>query len=221
MIRTGFEQSLKRLHDEVLVLGSMVEEALTSSVTLLKDRDTQGAERLIAYDQRVNEKRFEIEEETLTLIATQQPVASDMRTLAAILEIVTELERIGDYAKGIAKINLMIGPGPLIKPLVDVPRMVDKNIEMLNRALDAFVRRDLDLARAIPKDDDVIDDLYNQIYRELLTMIMADPQRIDQGTYLLWVAHNLERTGDRIVNICERVVYTITGDMKEMNNGGE
>ena len=221
MIRIGFEQSLKRLQDQVLVLGSMVEEALTESVTLLKERDLEGAKRLIAYDERVNTKRFEIEEETLTLIATQQPVASDMRTLAAILEIVTELERIGDYAKGIAKINLMIGSGKLIKPLVDVPRMVDKSTDMLNQALDAFVRRDLELARAIPKEDDFIDDLYNQIYRELLTLIMADPTRIDQGTYLLWVAHNLERTGDRIVNICERVVYTITGNMKEMNNGGE
>lgn len=221
MIRVGFEQSLKRLHDEVLVLASMVEEALTESVKALGSRDLETAQRLITYDERVNAKRFAIEEDTLTLIATQQPVARDMRTLAAILEIVTELERIGDYAKGIAKISLMIGPGPLIKPLIDVPRMVEKVRDMLDQALDAFIRCDLDLARAVPKQDDVVDALYNQIYRELLTLIMSDPSRMDQGTYLLWVAHNLERTGDRIVNICERVVFTITGNMKEMNNGGE
>jgi phosphate transport system protein len=212
---------LKRLQDEVLVLGSMVEEALGESIKVLQARDMEGSQRLIAYDERVNQKRFAIEEETLTLIATQQPVAGDMRYLAAVLEIVTELERIGDYAKGIAKINIMIGPGQLIKPLVDVPRMGKRAREMLTRALDAFVRRDLELAREVPQEDDVLDDLYNQIYRELLTLIMADPTRIDQSTYLLWVAHNLERTGDRIVNICERVVYTITGNMTEMNNGGE
>ena len=221
MIRTGFEARLKHLQDEVLVLGSMVEEMLGESIKVLKARDMEGSRRLIAYDERVNQKRFAIEEETLTLIATQQPVAGDMRYLAAVLEIVTELERIGDYAKGIAKINIMIGPEQLIKPLVDVPHMATKAREMLNRSLDAFVRRDLELAREIPQDDDVLDSLYNQIYRELLTLIMADPTRIDQSTYLLWVAHNLERTGDRIVNICERVVYTITGNMTEMNNGGE
>ncbi len=220
MIRVGFEQKLKRLHDEVLVLASMVEEALAESVKILGSRDLEAAERLIKYDERVNARRFEIEESTLTLIATQQPVARDMRTLAAILEIATELERIGDYAKGIAKISIMIGPGPLIKPLIDIPRMVEKDRQMLDEALDAFVRCDLELARAVPKQDDVVDALYNQIFRELLTLIMADPARIDQGTYLLWVAHNLERTGDRVVNICERIVFTITGNMQELNNGG-
>ena len=219
VIRKGFEQSLKRLHDDVLVLGSMVEEALIESVKILKARDMEGSERLIAYDERVNEKRFAIENDTLTLIALQQPMASDIRTLAAVLEIVTELERIGDYAKGICKINLLIGPGPLVKPLVDIPRMVDQVTGMLHRALDAFVRRDVEMARAIPKEDDIVDDLYNQVYRELLTIIMSDPSNMDQATYLLWVAHNLERAGDRVVNICERIVFTVTGDMKEMNNG--
>ena len=219
VIRKGFEQSLKRLHDDVLVLGSMVEAALIESVKILKARDMEGSERLIAYDERVNEKRFAIETDTLTLIALQQPMASDIRTLAAVLEIVTELERIGDYAKGICKINLLIGPGPLVKPLVDIPRMVDQVTGMLHRALDAFVRRDVEMARAIPKEDDIVDDLYNQVYRELLTIIMSDPSNMDQATYLLWVAHNLERAGDRVVNICERIVFTVTGDMKEMNNG--
>lgn len=220
-IRKRFDDSLKRLQDDVLMLGSMVEEALAESVQILKNRDFDGSRRLIAYDERVNEKRFAIENDTLSLIALQQPVAADMRTLAAVLEIVTELERIGDYAKGICKINLMIGEGPLLKPLVDIPRMAEKSRDMLRRALDAFVRRDLELARAIPKEDDMLDDLYNQVYRELLTLIMANPTRTDQATLLLWAAHNLERTGDRIVNICERIVFTITGNMKEMNDGGE
>lgn len=219
MIRKGFEESLRRLQDDVLILGSMVEEALVESVDVLKNHDSDGARRLIAYDERVNEKRFAIENDTLTLIATQQPVAADMRTLAAVLEIATELERIGDYGKGICKISLMMGEQPHIKPLIDIPRMVHKAKDMLHRALDAFVRRDIDAARTIPQEDDELDNLYNQVYRELLALIMADPKRMDQATYLLWVAHNLERTGDRIVNICERIVFTITGSMKEMNNG--
>jgi phosphate transport system protein len=147
-------------------------------------------------------------------------MASDLRILAAVFEIVTELERIGDYAKGIANINLMIGDQPLIKPLVDIPRMVEKCKDMLHHSLDAFVRRDVELAEAIPVEDDVVDDLYNQVYRELISMIMADPKVIDQATYLLWVAHNLERTADRVVNICERVVFTVTGEMQEISATG-
>lgn len=217
MAREIYNQQLKKLQDEVLALGSMVEDALSNSVEALKQRNMVRSRRLIKDDQLINAKRFAIEEEALTLIATQQPVASDMRVLAAILEIVTELERIGDYAKGIANINLMIGEGDLIKPLIDIPRMVDKARDMLHRALNAFVERDLELAHSIPAEDDAVDSLYNQIYRELLTMIMSNPNNIDQATHLLWVAHNLERTADRVVNICERVSFTITGEMEEMN----
>lgn len=217
MTRQNFDQQLQKLQDELLVLGSMVESALVTSVEALKQRDLVKSQCLIKDDQLINRKRFAIEEETLTLIATQQPMARDMRVLAAVLEIVTELERIGDYAKGIANINLMIGEGDLIKPLVDVPRMVEKGRDMLHRALDAFVRRDIELARAIPAEDDEVDSLYNQVYRELLTLIMANPHNIDQATHLLWVAHNLERTADRVVNICERVIFTVTGEMIELN----
>ncbi|RMF28292.1 MAG: phosphate transport system regulatory protein PhoU [Chloroflexi bacterium] len=217
MIRKAFEQDLRRLQEEVLALGGMVEEALTASVDSLKRRDMAASRRIIANDQRINEKRFALEAQTLTLIATQQPMASDLRTLAAVLEIVTELERMGDYAKGIAKINLLIGDEPLIKPLVDLPRMAEKARDMLHRALEAFIRRDVELARAIPQEDDEVDALYNQVYRELLTFIMADPRTIDQATYLLWAAHNLERTADRVTNICERVIFTVTGEMIEMD----
>jgi phosphate transport system protein len=217
MARDNFQEDLKRLKDQVLVLGGMVESALVESVKLLKNQDVDGAQRLITYDERINERRFEIEEKTLTLIATQQPMAGDMRTLAGVLEIVTELERMGDYAKGIAKICVLIGSDPLIKPLVDIPLMADKTQSMLHRALDAFVQEDVQLAREIPAEDDVVDDLYNQVYRELITLIMSNPTNLDQATYLLWAAHNLERTADRVTNICERVVFTATGQMRELD----
>jgi phosphate transport system protein len=221
MLRQTFERELQRVQDDILILGSMVESALIESVSLLKKRDFDGSRRLIEADKHINRKRFEIEQETLTLIATQQPMAGDLRILAAVFEIATELERVGDYAKGIANINLMIGEEPLAKPLVDVPRMAEKARDMLHRALEAFVHHNVELARIIPAEDDEVDALYNQVYRELLTMIMADPKVIDQATYLLWVAHNLERTGDRVVNICERVVFTVTGEMEEMSSGSE
>lgn len=218
MLRKTFDQELQRLQDEVLVLGGMVEQALIDSVEALRQRDMDDARRIVAGDQEINEKRFAIEEETLALIATQQPMAGDMRTLAAVLEICTELERMGDYAKGIARISLMIGDEePFIKPLVDIPRMAEEARDMLHQALEAFVQRDVEQARAIPLQDDEVDALYNQVYRELLTLIMADPRKIDQATFLLWVAHNLERTGDRVINICERVVFTVTGEMTEMD----
>jgi phosphate transport system protein len=217
MIREAFERDLQRLQDEVLVLGSMVEKAIIESVEVLKRRDLEGARRLIAEDRVLNKKRFAIEDEALVLIATQQPMAGDLRTIAAVLAIISELERIGDYAKGISKINLMMGEAPFVKPLVDIPRMAAKARDMLHRALKAFVEQDVDLARAIPDEDDEVDALYNQVYRELLTFIMNDPRTIDQSTYLLWAAHNLERAADRVINICERVVFTVTGKMMEMD----
>lgn len=220
MARETFERSLQRVQEDLLVMGSMVEEALVKAVDTLKRQDLEAAKQLIQQDRIINEKRFAIESDTLTLIATQQPMASDLRILAAVLEITTELERIGDYAKGIAKIALMIGKQPLIKPLIDLPRMADKASSMLHRSLQAFVQRDIELARAIPVEDSEVDALYNQVYRELITFILADPRTLDQATYLLWVGHNLERTADRVTNICERVVFTVTGKMEEMDGEG-
>jgi len=217
MGRQSFEQQLQKLQEDVLVLGSMVENAITEAVSALKRRDLEASRRLILADREINEKRFAIESECLTLIATQQPLAGDLRTIAAVLEIATELERIGDYAKGIARISLMIGTEPLVKPLIDIPRMAEKARDMLHRALEAFIRRDAAAARAIPEEDSEIDALYNQVYRELLTYIIADPRTIDGATHLLWAAHNLERTGDRVTNICERVIFTVTGEMTELD----
>jgi len=217
--RQTFDQEIQRLLDEIMVMGSMVEAAIMESVEALKTRDLEKSERLIEGDRAINERRYAIESDTLTLIATQQPMAGDLRMLAAVLEIVTELERIGDYAKGISRINLKIGSRPLLKPLVDIPRMAELSMDMLRRALDAFVQRDAETARAIPKEDDEMDDLYNQIYRELLVFILEDTSTIEQANYLLWAAHNLERAGDRVTNICERVVFTVTGEMKELDDG--
>lgn len=220
MLRQTFEDELQHLQDEVLMLGSMVEDALTDSVECLRKRDMERSRQLIANDRLINEKRFAIEADTLTLIATQQPIAGDLRVLASVLEIAAELERMGDYAKGIANINLMIGEEPLLKPLVDIPRMAEKARDMLHRALEAFIQRDVELAQAIPAEDDEVDALYNQVYRELASYILSNPRNIEQANYLLWAAHNLERTADRVTNICERVVFTVTGQMAEISSGG-
>ncbi|MHB1294585.1 MAG: phosphate signaling complex protein PhoU [Anaerolineae bacterium] len=217
MARVTFDRDLQRLLDQVLALGNLVERALVDSVDILKRRDLQAAEQLVARDRTLNEMRFSIEADTLALIATQQPMAGDLRMLAAVLEIATELERMGDYAKGIGKITLMIGQEPLIKPLIDIPLMAQRAAEMLRQSLDAFVNQDLEAARAIPEEDDQVDALYNQVYRELMSIIIAKPATLDQANYLLWAAHNLERAADRVTNICERVVFTVTGKMAELD----
>jgi phosphate transport system protein len=218
MPRETFDRELKHLQDDVLILGSMVEKAILDSVEILKNKDLKGARQLMADDRAINKKRFALEADCLTLIATQQPVATDMRILAAVLELAGELERVGDYAKGIANITLMIGEEPLIKPLIDIPRMADKAADMLHRALGAFINRDVELARSLPAEDDEVDALYNQVQRELMTYIMSKPTTFDQAMRLLWVAHNLERAADRVTNICERVVFTVTGKLEELNN---
>lgn len=217
MIRQSFDRDLQRLVDEVMELGRRVEAALTDSVQGLKEQDCEAARVLIAQDRSINKKRYDIESDALTLIATQQPMAGDLRMLSAVLDLSSELERIGDYAKGIAKITLMIGAEPLMKPLIDLPTMASKASEMLEDALEAFARGDAEAAREIPQRDDVVDALYDQVYRELIALIMADPRRIQQANYLLWVAHNLERAADRVTNICERVVFTVTGELTELD----
>jgi phosphate transport system protein len=215
--RTGFERELRSLQDEVLVLGSMVDKAIDRSIDALRRLDQLAAQQIIRGDQQINRKRFDVENAAIALIATQQPMARDLRTIVAVLNIVVELERMGDYAKGIAEIVLRHGEQPLLKPLIDVPRMADKARDMLRRSLDAFVARDAEAARRIAAEDDEVDALYDQVYRELLTFMLGDPQTIDRATWLLWTAHNLERIADRVTNICERVVYEATGEMAEMS----
>jgi phosphate transport system protein len=217
--RTAFHRELEHVQEEVLVLGSMVEKAVLRSVEALRNRDTATARIIETEDVLINRKRFEIEEAALMLIATQQPMASDLRRLAAVLQIVTDLERMGDYASGIARICIDIGDQPHIKPLIDIPRMAEKSVSMLRRSLDAFIERDVAAAESIAREDDEVDDLYQQVYRELLTIMLANPRTIDQATRLLWAAHNLERVADRVQNICERVVFVVTGRMQELSRG--
>lgn len=217
-MRTAFHRKLKEIQDDVLAMGSMVEKANSAAIEALKTRDLDMAGRIVADDIRVNEKRFEIEEKCVQLIATQQPMATDLRAIICVLNIITEVERIADHAEGIAKIVIMIGDEPPLKPLIDIPRMAEKTNDMLHRSLDAFISRDADAARQIITEDDDVDHLYNQVFRELLTFMMEDPRTITRATRLIWVAHNLERSADRVTNICERVIYLVTGKMQEIHD---
>ena len=216
-IRTIFHKKLREIQDDVLAMGSMVEKATSHSIEALKERDLEKAREIIADDLKINRKRFSIEEKCVQLIATQQPMASDLRTIIGVLNIITEIERIGDHAEGIAKIVVMIGDEPLLKPLIDIPRMAEKANDMLHRSLDALINHDADVAKQIVSEDDEVDNLYDQVFRELLTFMAEDPKTITRATRLIWVAHNLERSADRVTNICERVVYMVTGKMEEMN----
>ncbi len=217
MPRNLFETELNRLQDEILIMGSMVIQALRESVEILKHQDVDAGKLLMEADQAINTKRYDIELRCLTVIATQQPMAGDLRLLAAILEISSELERIGDYAKGIAKITVLMGREPLIKPLVDIPKMCDKVLDMLRRALDAFVAQDLHVARTLPLEDDEVDELYNRVQRDIIEILLRKPELIDRANYLLWAAHNLERAADRVTNLCERIIFTVTGELVEMD----
>ncbi|MDD4876342.1 MAG: phosphate signaling complex protein PhoU [Dehalococcoidales bacterium] len=215
-MRTNFHKKMRGIQDEIMVLGNMAEVAISQSVDALKNRNLILAHQIINDDIKINRKRYEIEEKCTQLIATQQPMASDLRTMICVLNIITELERIGDYAEGIAKIVIMIGDEPPLKPLIDIPRMADKIIQMLRQSLDAFVQRNAEAAIQVVDEDDEIDNLYNQVFRELLTFMIEDPRTITRATRLIWVAHNLERSADRVTNICERIVFIVTGKMQEI-----
>ena len=217
MPREMLDRHIRRLLDELLILGSMVENSTLGAVQALKERNMEAAKQYYKDDQLINKKRFEIENTTIATLATQQPImAGDLRMLASILDVTTEIERMGDYAKGIAKICLMLENDPLIKPLIDIPRMAEIATDMLHRALGAFVGGDVETAHEIPLEDDQVDHLYNQVYRELATLILQDPRNIDQANVLLWAAHNLERLADRVTNICERTIYVYTGQLMEI-----
>ena len=217
MVRADFDRNLKTLEDDLISMGSMVEKAITKSLIGLKNRDLHLSRQVLEEDDYIDQQRFQLEEQVIDLIATQQPIAIDLRTLMAVLHIATELERIGDYAEGIAKISVMMGDEPSLKPLIDIPRMAEKAITMLQHSLDALVGRDETAAMVVCNDDDEVDDLYDQIYRELLTYMIQDPATIQRATYLLWVAHDLERIADRATNIAERVIFLVTGRLTDIN----
>lgn len=217
--RRTLDRDLRALQDDLLRLGSLVDTAIDRALQALAARDAGLARQIATDDARVNELRFQIEEACLALIATQQPAAGDLRAIVAAMNIVGDLERMADHAAGIAKTVLRMGDDPLLKPLIDLPRMAAECRTLLRRALDAYLARDADLARAVAAQDDTIDGLYNQIFRELLSFMVEDPRTTTRALYLLFAAHNLERIGDRVVNIAERVIFMASGEMKELNAG--
>ena len=218
MVRPSLDTSLERLTDDLLGLGSMVEKALAKSLDALKRRDLEASSQVVLEDDEIDRQRVQLEEHSIELIATHQPVARDLRRLITTLHIAVELERMGDYAEGIAKISLMMGEEPPLKPLIDIPRMGEKASDMLRNSLDALVNRDTVAAMGVLSADDEVDGLDDQVYRELLTYMIQDPNSIQRATYLLWVAHDLERVADRATNIAERVIYLVTGRMPEVGS---
>ena len=212
-----FRKGFQEIQGKVLAMGGMVAEEINRSIESLKKRDLKMAHKVIANDAKIDELRFAIEDMCIGLVSTQKPKTDDLRVIVAILNITTELERIGDYAEGIARIAVMIGDEPPLKPLIDIPRMAELTTEMIDKSLKSFVTRDVELAKHVVSMDDSIDGLYDQVFRELLTFMMVDPKTINRATRLIWVAHNLERAADRVINICERVVFTVTGKMEELD----
>lgn len=215
MARESFDRELRALRDRLIALASEVEENVVTATKALKEQDTLLSERIIAGDEEINQKQINLEEDCLTLIARQQPTAGDLRFIASVMAISNELERINDYAKGIAKINLLIGPQRQLDPVNALIPMAKKSAEMLRRSLQAFEKRNVESAHTIYAEDDIIDGMYNDIYRRLVNLIVDDAKVMDQATHLLWAAHNLERTADRVSNICERVVFMATGKLVE------
>ena len=216
--RAVLDDALAQLQRDLRTLASLVDLAIERSIGALTRLDRELAETVIAEDRAINDLRFAVEDRAINLIATQQPIAGDLRQIIAVLHIVIELERMGDYGAGIAKIVLLHDDKPLLKPLIDVPRMALLVRELLAAAIDAFVSRDAAAAEAVARRDDEVDALYDQVYRELLAFMVNDPRTIDRATWLLWVAHNLERIGDRVQNICERTGYEVTGVMREFSS---
>jgi len=214
-MRSVFEEHLNDLEQDLNLMAEMVIEAINRSVQALKEKDVQQAKKIKKDDIHINNKRWEIEETCIELIATQQPVASDLRELIALLNIITDLERMGDYAAGISKIVIKLGETPNVKSFIDIPRMAEIATEMIHESMKAYRDRDDQSARKIVERDDEIDELYKQVQRELIAIMLEDPKTITRSTYLLWASHNLERIGDRVTNICERIVYLVTGEMIE------
>ena len=220
-MRASFEAELNYLKDELLLLGNLVEQQIMDSTEAFRKRDILSSRRIVDIDNKVNAKRYAIEEQVLITIATQQPMAHDLRLLASILEIAGELERIGDYAKGIATINIRMGDEELLVPLVKIPIMAEKCASMLHRAVNAFINEDLEEAKRIPAEDDEVDILYKEVYNDLMKLIIKDENSIERVNWILWVAHNLERVADRVTNVCERTIFTVTGELIEIRSSDQ
>ena len=218
MSRFTLDQEIKLVQDEMLLLGSLAEQAILNSVDALRRRDVAAAKGINLEDKRINDKRFAIENHILIIFATQSPLAHDLRVLAAMLEIITELERIGDYAKGISKVAIRLADDDTPIPIREISAMADKATSMLHRALGAFVSEDLSAAYAISKEDEEVDEQYRSVYRKVVQNMIKNPEKIDHADQVLWVIHNLERTADRVTNICERIVFVVSGELLELDN---
>jgi phosphate transport system protein len=216
-MRESFKEHIKGLNEDVVAMSEMVATATSRSVEALGNRDIEKAKQIVNDDLLINRKRWQIEEKCINLIALQQPVATDLREIIAVLNIITELERMGDYAEGNAKIALMLGGEPLIRPLIFLPKMAEKANSMLKRSMQALVNRDAKMATAICNEDDEVDKLYDEAYHDLLMCMIKDPTLVSKATPLIWAAHNLERIADRVTNICERIVFLATGSMPQVN----
>jgi phosphate transport system protein len=207
---------MQQIKDELLIMGSLVEIATVKAVDALRRRDTNAARTIYLDDQVVNQKRYTIENDVLILIATQQPMARDLRRLAAMLEIASELERMGDYAKGICKVILNLDDADIPIPIKEIEKMAQIAVELLHQSLTAFLEEDADKARAIPQQDDQVDQLFNTAERFIIKTMMEQPEIIDHANLLMWVAHNIERMADRVTNICERTIFVVTGELTEL-----
>jgi len=214
--RRIFEQQLNSLQDSLIRLSDMVCRAVSDAIAALKGRDLELARQIVVHDRDLNKIRFEVEELCLAMLATQQPAASDLRRIISAMNVVLDLERMGDHAANVAKTVIRIGNEPPLKPLIDIPKMGEHCCDMLRRALSAYVELDAETAKEISREDDVVDQLYDQVFRELLTYMLEDDRTIKRAMQLLFVAHHLERIADRVTNICERVVYLRTGEMREL-----
>jgi phosphate transport system protein len=221
MTRNVLDQNIDALLNELLVLESMVREAALKAVDALAHRDLELSREVYANDRWINEKRWKIEESCIAEIATQQPLASDLRVLASILEVAGELERMGDYAKGIARVNMMLRDGPLPPITDDLRRMAEQATRMLEASVKALVERDAEAAQRIPDQDDEVDELFNEVYHKLVQGMIADPETIDHANHLQWAAHNLERMADRVTNICERAIFVASGELTELDHSDD
>lgn len=214
----ALHQALEELGHDLLRMGTLVEDSITRAVAALKERDVAAAEAVIADDDKVDQMEHDIEKRCLNLLALQQPMGSDLRRVGTALKIITDLERMGDHAVDIAKVVVRLGGQPLIKPLIDLPRMAELSQTMLREALTAYVTEDKNLALAMIERDHEVDHLYSQVFRELLTYMLEDPRTVNQGLYLIFVAMYLERVADHATNLGEWVLYMLTGERRDLND---
>ena len=215
--RQDFDRDLGKLEAELILMSGLVEQAIFNALNALKSRDIDKSQKIIDEDDNIDQTELEIERSCIELIRREAPMAGDLRRIVASLHIAGELERIGDYAEGIAKISIKMGGQPPLKELIDIPRMGDMAVRMLKRSLEAFISRDANLVRTLSveleKEDDEVDDLYAKVQADLLELVKADPENAEPATYLMRVAHNVERIADRAMNIVERALYQATGEL--------